>query len=295
MKRVLLLVLVSFFLSAAFAKPGYLGIVVSDYNSSANNGARITEVIQNSAAEEYGLLKNDVIISVNETAVHGKTELVNILSAYQLGDEVRLNIIRNGKAMTEKVLLGNKAEAIIVKVTKEIKADGEHWVFSDDKADVIVKSDNTPVAVYTWDNNGNRSKSDMSRFNVQLGYIEKIKDDRKNCGCSCPITQYTFYKIDKPVVPEAKSALNSALFTGKFNITPNPSNGNIKLEISGSEKGASVINIYNINGETVQTDVLQNFDGNYSKEYHLENLPKGTYMMQLKIGEKITSKKFILQ
>lgn len=298
MKRAILLNFFSLLLFSAFAKPGYLGVVVVDHKSPEQSGIMVKDLIENGAAQSYGIKENDIITSVNEIPVQEKEELVKLLTTYNYGEEVRIGVLRGGKAITEKVILGNKPEQVTVKVSKAEMADGVHWIFAEDKTEIVVKANtNTPVLVYIHEENGPvKVSKDFAAYQEKLGYIRNINKDRDECSCNCPITQYSFYKVAKdPDAMQARSSVSATLFPDKFNVTPNPSGGNIKIEIASNEKGTPSISIYNVNGDLVQTDLLQNFVGEYSKEYHLENMPKGAYVVQLKIGEKVTSKKIILQ
>ena len=56
-----------------------------------------------------------------------------------------------------------------------------------------------------------------------------------------------------------------------------------------------MLTVFDISGRIVQTEIIQNFTGEFSKQFNLENEPKGAYLIQLKIGDKQTNKKIILQ
>lgn len=305
MKKILLSVLLLTFLISTFAKnTGFLGVTIGDYTANGITGAQITELFENGAAKKFGLQEKDIITAINGVTVLKKADLVAQVANYDLGNEITLNYIRNGVAATVKVMLGKKPEAIKFKLEKNVKADGEHWVFADDKTEIIVK-DKTPVSLSKTDENGKTTVVTLANLPLakqlyfgledKLQAITNIKKDREKCDCGCPIKEYTLYKIIPDPVVEIKKPFSMDLIAEKFVIAPNPTNGKISVDFASNEKGALTLTIFDITGRVVQSEVMQNFNGEFLKQYNIENEAKGAYLIQLKIGEKMTSKKIILQ
>ncbi|MGR9037460.1 MAG: Do family serine endopeptidase, partial [Gammaproteobacteria bacterium] len=84
---------------------GQLGIQMQDltpalaraFNIEEQHGAVIAGVIPGSPAENSGLQRGDVVISVNGQPVGSATRLRNRIALMQVGDTVELDILRNGK------------------------------------------------------------------------------------------------------------------------------------------------------------------------------------------------------
>jgi membrane-associated protease RseP (regulator of RpoE activity) len=297
MKKLVLFNLFLFLLLSSFAKQGYLGIVVSDLPAQTK-GVHVDEVIRNSAAEAFGLRSNDIITAVNDVAVEKKEQLVSLLSGKTYGELVKVDYVRNGRLESERISLGNQPQPVTVKVNKETKSDGDHWIFADYNVEIVMSaSSSTPSAVFIKNDKGVATATrNIRAVAQQLEWIDKIKNQKHICNCNCPISQYTYYKIDREApAADANSSISNTLFADKFTLTPNPSTGKLKVDLASNEIGTPSLTIFDVNGEVVQTDMLQNFVGEYSKEYSLDRLAKGTYMMQLKIGDKLTTKKFVLQ
>ena len=67
------------------------------------------------------------------------------------------------------------------------------------------------------------------------------------------------------------------------------------IDFASKEKGMLQLSIVDITGRTVKTENVQDFDGFYTKELNLENESKGAYFIQMQIGDKMTTKKIVLQ
>lgn len=72
-------------------------------NSGAENGAVIIKVEPTSPAGKAGLQANDIILKIGDKDISGMNDIRKALLDYRIGDEVELEILRNGK--NEKVKL----------------------------------------------------------------------------------------------------------------------------------------------------------------------------------------------
>ncbi len=71
-----------------------LGVRTQD----AQPGAEIQDVVEGSAADKAGLKKGDIIIAVDEENIQSSQDLVKKISEYDKGDEIKIQIERNGRA-----------------------------------------------------------------------------------------------------------------------------------------------------------------------------------------------------
>lgn len=72
----------------------------------ADKGVYVDGVRDDSPAEKAGLMKGDVITKFNSTELTAADELIDLVSDSKAGDEVTLTLIRDGKTITQKVILG---------------------------------------------------------------------------------------------------------------------------------------------------------------------------------------------
>ena len=99
---------------------GYLGVSTVNTNDIPDDqkaqlkldfegdGLVITEVMGNSAAQDAGLKKGDIIKSVNGTAVTMPSELQEIVTRFKPGDKINLTYSRDGKEKIISATLKNK-------------------------------------------------------------------------------------------------------------------------------------------------------------------------------------------
>ncbi|MCZ2224145.1 MAG: PDZ domain-containing protein [Chitinophagales bacterium] len=92
-----------------FYNKAYLGV----YSEKVSNGAKITEVSKNSAAEKAGLKKEDIITQINDEKITEQTSLANIISKHKIGDKIMITYLRNGKIETTQAVLEKSKTPII--------------------------------------------------------------------------------------------------------------------------------------------------------------------------------------
>lgn len=79
-----------------------------DRNLSTLSGAYVSGIIPGSAAQAGGIERGDVITQINDDLVGSSSELQEIIGTYRPGDEVRVKVLRDGDAMTLKVVLRDR-------------------------------------------------------------------------------------------------------------------------------------------------------------------------------------------
>jgi S1-C subfamily serine protease len=87
----------------------YLG-VTGDSASGAQSGAVITEVVAGSGASAAGLQVGDIVTALDAQSVFSIQDLVARVRSYLPGDEVVLDVLRDGEELTIEVTLGTLAE-----------------------------------------------------------------------------------------------------------------------------------------------------------------------------------------
>jgi serine protease Do/serine protease DegQ len=95
---------------------GQLGVLIQDLtpeiakamNLDKNQGAVVSRVMPDTAAEKAGLKAGDVILGLNGEAVKGSSDLRNRIGMMRPGDKVSLTVARNGGEMTVDATLGER-------------------------------------------------------------------------------------------------------------------------------------------------------------------------------------------
>lgn len=105
---------------------GWLGVQVQpvtdelakSFGLDEAKGALIGDVIAGSPAEKGGLKRGDIILKVGETEIHKWSELPGIVASSQSGQNVKFEILRNGKNETLNITLGKQLSEIAEAVQK---------------------------------------------------------------------------------------------------------------------------------------------------------------------------------
>lgn len=112
---------------------GILGINIRDVNSElakeldlkTSQGVYVANVIESSGAEEAGIEKGDVIVSVNNEEVKKVSELQEKIGRFRPGDIVNVTALRNGKKKDFSVTLRNiYGSTDVVKAEKSLSVLG---------------------------------------------------------------------------------------------------------------------------------------------------------------------------
>ncbi len=96
---------------------GYLGVQIQNVdgalakqqNLKITEGAYISSVMENGAAQKAGLKANDVVIAINEKKVTSSSELMEIVGSHRIGDKLKLKVNRDGSVKDFEVELKNQA------------------------------------------------------------------------------------------------------------------------------------------------------------------------------------------
>ena len=103
---------------------GQLGVAVQDltpdlaraFNIPSNQGAVIAQVNPRSAAAHAGLKEGDVVLNINGRPIRDGGALRNSIGLLEVGEPVRLDILRDGKPQTIDAKLG---EYVTLKISGE--------------------------------------------------------------------------------------------------------------------------------------------------------------------------------
>ncbi len=95
-------------------KRGRLGITIQDVTPDlataldldTATGAVVTQVEENSAAEQAGIRAGDVIIAVDGQPVTGSSSLRNLIGLTRVGKKVEVTLLRDGRTMTIDTEIG---------------------------------------------------------------------------------------------------------------------------------------------------------------------------------------------
>ena len=85
---------------------GIRGVNVSEFEAmtgsklQAETGIYVFEIMENSVAEKHDLRAGDVIVGINSNKTNTMGDLIRELYKYRPGDEIKVNVLRNGRSET---------------------------------------------------------------------------------------------------------------------------------------------------------------------------------------------------
>ena len=96
-----------------FSRP-YMGIrwqsitpyIAARYHLPVDWGAYVTEVLANSPARDAGLETDDIIIRIGDVTIDETHSYINTLFLYKPGEQITVEVLRNGKKIQLQVTLG---------------------------------------------------------------------------------------------------------------------------------------------------------------------------------------------
>ena len=235
-------------------------------------GIEISGVVPNTAAAEMGLQDGDRITKVNGGTVAGQEGISELLKQSKIGDRVEIEYIRDGKTQTGSANLSawQHAEEKEVRIIKDFDFDGAEG---------------------------------MEELGNMFKHIEEMEIHEDHEGEM--VREFRMVVIMEDVTTEEAEALSARSgeeFSGQsdlaletFTVGPNPNTGKFSLSFDISSKGETEIRVLDLNGETIYTEDLGNFSGNYSKEFDISNFAKGVYFLQITQNERAFTKKVVTQ
>lgn len=111
---------------------GVLGVMIRTVSGdlkrgkelSVNRGVLVDSLLENSAAGQAGIKAGDVIIAIDELAIHNSPELQEMIARHRPGDELTIKVNRDGREKSFSVTLNNRRgdTGVMKKESKDLAA-----------------------------------------------------------------------------------------------------------------------------------------------------------------------------
>ena len=250
---------------------------VETVRGESDQGVTVLDIIENSGAQEAGLLKDDIITAIGGTGVASIQDVLDVLKPYEGGATVSIDYLRNNQPAQVTATL--KACENKMKIKHFEDHEGNNFEFDEDMDWTIENeeegtSQHKRIIVIKKSMKSSEETEDTNTF------VEE-KDD---LGTDTP---------GDTVTTSAKN-LDQSLELKQFNAFPNPTAGNLNVEFEG-EAVPTIVQVLDIAGKVIYSEELIDFDGFYKKEINLENAPKGTLMLTVQQNDKVFAEKLVAQ
>lgn len=82
--------------------------LIASFKLDGNKGVLITEVIRNSPAEQAGIKRGDILLSIDHHAIDNWSTMLDTVSNLPPGNTVETKVLRNGNEINSKVKIGKR-------------------------------------------------------------------------------------------------------------------------------------------------------------------------------------------
>lgn len=259
-------------------------------------GIKLGMITQGSSAEEMGLLEGDRITGFNGVAINNFDELTKSIESVDPGDEVKIDIIREGKKKKIKGEIGKRSYTRCndMDVFHEYKGCDEggnimyNYEFNFDEEDMQGSMERLMDQL-------NEREAELQEQAVQRGQRE-IALAESNTLMEVRIDIETITEEDMDQVNSSASprlSNENDLTLENISFYPNPNNGQINLNFQLNDREPVDILLYDQNGSIIYKESVLNFSGSYSNTIDISDQADGSYFLQIMQGERTYSKKVI--
>ncbi|MBT8126875.1 MAG: DegQ family serine endoprotease [Gammaproteobacteria bacterium] len=100
---------------------GMLGVIMQNltpelsraFGLDLHQGVVISQVIEDTAAEEAGLQAGDIVVAINGTPIKSASAMRNMVGLLRVGDEMDISVIRDGKKQTMRAVIGDVKDSTL--------------------------------------------------------------------------------------------------------------------------------------------------------------------------------------
>jgi hypothetical protein len=194
----------------------------------------------------------------------------------RLPGERRMKVIIDGEDIAEGEMKDCKVKVICCEVREEKAAEMKKDVGEKEVKIVLIKDKEE----------GNEKVIDKAPNEEQ--HKETVKEEEGKAEKPVVKTEELVAKTIEPVSDFSLNAKNVQLF-------PNPNDGNFTLSFELPAAGELSIKLLDGAGREVVNETITGFSGIFSKQYNIPLAKKGTYLLQLKQGERWMHKKIVVK
>ncbi len=283
-----------------------LGVTIEDTEDAS--GVSVLNVHEISNADEAGIKDGSIIKEIDKQAVNGVDDLIGVLAAYNPGDKVKVKFEQDGKTKKKKVKLIGKEDM------KKAMAENNEEEF---------KHFSTPNNHYP--NISQAEDESIKMIQLKVGDLEKLMEgqeleilitdqDTKQASDQLIIQLEDGATIDCPkfniviteLNEEEKVELNendpaykiedmSELDVINLALYPNPNSGIFELNFTLAQRDEVTVRIVSIDGKEAYSEKIENFEGVYNNRIDLTASPTGVYVLQVIQGDRMMTRKIVVE
>lgn len=266
---------------------------VSPNGQDQNRGVGIV-VEPTTAAEKMGLLSDDVIVAIDGQSVNTFEELSEIIASKKPLQPITVDVMRNGREIKLEGKLGTKTMSRLedFRIFHDFKGQDEEGLYNYDFEFDMDKEDlQQHMEQMLRDLEMRQSELDMERQGI-MDELERLQQPEEKVSITIRIAEITADEL-AAVNTNASTRLKSQndLAIEQISFYPNPNNGLLNLSFTTSAKTPVQIHLYDITGNMIYTEEINQFNGSYNNQIDISSQPVGNYFLQIVQGQQTYSKK----
>lgn len=291
---------------------GFLGVSPGFRCTDQDKGVLIGSVTAGSTAETMGIQSGDFILSINKTEVNTFEDLSYIIRNLKKGDQVKVEINRDGEKMKMKGELGGRSLINRFNGMDMFQGfpgedsfngmPGEREFFfryDGDENSIPLEGLEQQLEEMMRELETMGEDFDTEQFELQLQeMLTPLLEDMEMTTTeeiNLSITVESISEEDMEAVNDAaaiKLSMDDDLEMQFISFFPNPTSGEFNLKFDLASDEAYKVLVYNQLGKTVFEDI-RNTSGEYNGSIDLSKLATGPYYLIISQGDSIYNRKII--
>jgi hypothetical protein len=302
----------------AFAQAGadhaFLGVDGEDVEDG--QGVRITNVVENSAAQKMGLAEGDVIRRLNSTPIADFETLSEEVRSQEPGEEVEVVIERNGKETTLSGKLGKQAggswsgafpamptmpnmpEMPDMPPMPPMPDMDTKDMSPEDRAEYQRNVDEYQRDVDERQRNMDEHQRDLDEFqrdrDEQRRDMDELREEmnRLRDELRGEVTREMRVTIEDVQLNKEETQLLKNKGVTALN---NPSGGSFNIAFQVPERGDLDVDVHDSTGDRIYHETISGFRGNYERVLDMNDRASGTYFLVITQNGKALARKMVKQ
>ncbi len=154
----------------------------------------------------------------------------------------------------------------------------------DGTIDMRVEGGNPPYT-YLW-NDGSTAED---RTELKSGAYTVMISDQSGCAVTAS------FNITQPEQFSNSNTGSVNRFTSQIDVFPNPSEGTLNIQFTGTSANSFLIRITDVSGRIISEKQYGKFNGQLNEKLNLADQPKGVYMVEVVTERESYNTKVVLQ
>jgi hypothetical protein len=226
------------------------------------------------------------VIVENEDGTRQEYDLPDEKGTYVIGEDGEIRKIDDDVVWVDE-------NEDVKRITVHVDDDNQALIIQETDGSVQLKNVKTDYNVIVRSGN-----MDEGEHDVFVEVIEKKEGDKtvrlKSKIIVKQVGEEDVKDLEKKGV-DLEPEKGANLEIERMTFHPNPSDGKFTLEFTTKSEGAALVSIYDVNGKKVYEENIDPFDGHYKNEIDISTEKKGIYFLKISQGDKMSSRKIILE